>query len=279
MIFVLFMIKYMMKRIIFILIICTSLGYAGKRLYDYYYPYEDFFNQEKEYFFEDNETGAYRHDGRLDMELRPSGFSFFVPQSGDLSEELVIEMQIDNDRYIKTLERWYNQGRSPKDVVIVSPIISATITANNFEILEITPEKQPLVTDSFTAWKWILSPKMPGKHHVHLSVNATITINNEIVEHNVETYDRNVTIKSSIFSTIKQYSHSLWTTIFVPLIGIIWAAFKPRVEEHINDVVEEVLPEEATKPIESHRKKIKDKVNSSLTRTKNSLRKFLFFKS
>ncbi|HEY2899680.1 MAG TPA: hypothetical protein VGL59_03815 [Polyangia bacterium] len=112
-----------------------------------------------------------------------------------------------------------------------SPVAQARLTGQHFQITAVTPEEQPIGSDT-TTWEWEVTPDSGGKRPLHLSVDAVVTMGAETQRWTINTFEQTVLVKVAATTRVKDFVAGnwqwLWTTLAVPLGGLFFVKRRKR---------------------------------------------------
>lgn len=166
------------------------------------------------------------YDAEFKRQLLNANTAVSIPERANISDdvrvELLISLQKESERLALDLSESGKRFSAP---ILVSRVVAATITAPDFEVKNITPERQILSKTDNTTWLWTLKPKNVGKHKIDIGVIAIIKLGNEETEHHIKTFKKTVEIEITatqiVFAWISKYWQWLASTIVIPLL--LWA--------------------------------------------------------
>lgn len=162
-------------------------------------------------------------------QLKDATMVFDIPQFNNVRDSIRTQLTIDPT---KTVDELLASAPSTSTVsaVQVSKVLEVKLVAPDFKIIAATPDRQAVSEWEPTVWKWELSGATPGKHDVHLSINAIVTIDGDRAERSVRTFEKTITIEitpaQQLSDLIKQYWQWIWTTLLLPAGMWIWKRFK-----------------------------------------------------
>lgn len=170
------------------------------------------------------------YDAEFKKQLLNANIAVSITERANINEdvrvELLISLQKEAENLIHDLSESGKHFSSP---IIVSRILSATVTAPDFEVKNITPERQILSKTDNTNWLWTLKPNKVGVHRIDIGVTAILKMDNEETEYQIKTFKKTVEIEITpaqiIFGWISKYWQWLASTIVLPLL--LWA-YKSR---------------------------------------------------
>lgn len=155
--------------------------------------------------------------------LFTASLAFVLRDKANVSEDIKAQLLIDPTQGIEQLEKELTvRGQRISKKIEVSKIVTAKITAPDFDVTLITPEEQILSFTKPTEWLWTLSPKSSGKFEVNLSVNAVITVNGRETSHHLKTFDKTIVIEITNQQIVKNWIDKNWQwvigSIIIPLL-------------------------------------------------------------
>jgi hypothetical protein len=116
----------------------------------------------------------------------------------------------------------------------VAPVIDVNLSADHeaFEINAIVPVRQPLGQAAPSEWRWIIRAKSGGLHHLHLTVDAVLLLNDREVPKLIRTFDRPVEVEVTIPQRVRQFVTPnwqwLWGIAVIPIYRYVRKRWKPR---------------------------------------------------
>lgn len=166
----------------------------------------------------------------LDMiagQLSRAATVFTVPEQANVQDNIRAELLIDPS---KTTEELANlagvAGRQLREDVPISKVVVARLTAADIKVTPETPEKQAISQFEPTTWRWILEPSSTGRHELHLSISAVITVENERVDRHIKTLDRIIVIEITpgqvVLGWLGKNWQWLWGAVLVPIALWFW---------------------------------------------------------
>ena len=164
-------------------------------------------------------------------QLTLAQMAFAVPTRAHMRDivdaELIIDTMLEN-KLVSQI------GGGSNNVIAgqlqVSKVLSANLTSRGFDIQNITPNKQALVHDVPTRWRWSLKPLTPGVHRLHLTVTAIVKVDDEKVDRNIITADHWITVEITAGYAIKQWLSEnwqwAWSALLVPAMIAAWTLWR-----------------------------------------------------
>lgn len=99
--------------------------------------------------------------------------------------------------------------------------MEVTLTGEEFAISPISTEKQMISLDETTEWKWSIVPKKPGKHRVHLVVNAIFRVNNVEMRRS-KSFDRYIEIEVTGFQQTVIFMQDNWQWLTLGIVPLVF---------------------------------------------------------
>jgi hypothetical protein len=173
-----------------------------------------------------------RVDDVLDQ-LETGNVAFNAPQRLNLEETAVIHLALSLSKTIADLKELITEdGEVVGHAVQVSDRMEARLTGPNFAITAITPEVQAVGRSGMTEWRWEVTPKLEGKHNLHLTLTAIIDVDGRQTQRSIRTLDYEIEIfvtwKQSLEAFLKKYWQWVWAAVLLPLIGWCWKKWKNK---------------------------------------------------
>ena len=153
--------------------------------------------------------------------------AFNAPKIMNLHDSAIIHLVLGVERAIEDIKRMIEEeGEKVGASIRVSNRMKAHLSGRNFEITSINPEVQAVARREVTEWKWEIKPSADGKHNLHLTLSALLSIEGESTPRVIRTFDRIITIEVTIGQQAKAFVSNnwqwLWAAVLVPLAGWIW---------------------------------------------------------
>lgn len=161
-------------------------------------------------------------------QLEPANMVFSVdPKHGNIAEQISVSVLIDMTQSLEDLK----QAAGASEVVSaaqirVSKVMIARVVAPNFTVVPITPEEQPISQSEVTRWDWQLIPTSTGRHEIHITINAEVSVDGATKVRNIETFHETVEIEVTIWQVVKGWISKYWqwsfSTLLLPLGIWLW---------------------------------------------------------
>jgi hypothetical protein len=162
----------------------------------------------------------------VSSQLKSATMTFEAPTTANVNDTVHAVLRIDpNIVAISTTTH-----SSTRAVIQVSKILNVTLLAPDFKVLALTPDRQALSETEITEWKWDLSGAPPGKHDIHLSINAIVTVDNDRAERSIKTFESTITVEIApqqrLLAMLKEHMQWIWSTLLLPAGMWLWQLFK-----------------------------------------------------
>lgn len=159
--------------------------------------------------------------------LEFGNIAFNAPGSVNLHETAVIELKLSMAKPMEELKRTIEaQGVKEGARIRVSERMEARLSGPNFVITTVMPEIQAVSRRELTEWKWEVKPKTEGRHRLHLTLSALLTVNGVSTPRVVRTFDRmievDVTLPQRIGAFVEKNWQWLWAAAAAPLVTWLW---------------------------------------------------------
>jgi hypothetical protein len=169
----------------------------------------------------------------LFSKLDPGQIAFGAPKQMGYGETKEATLLLSKTKTIQELEQSLQEspaGRALRTIrghtIKVADIMEAHLSGNEFEILAVSPEVQPISGRETTEWKWDIKPKDFGSLPLHLSVNAKLMLDGQERTRAIRTFDEtvyvHVTWPRSAIIFVRNNCKWLWTTLLAPLAVWLW---------------------------------------------------------
>jgi len=142
-----------------------------------------------------------------------------VPYGEPSYIQFVLDPNLDKTEIVKKIRE---KGHKVTARIKITRTMEVTLTGEDFDITPIAEEKQLIARDDTTEWTWSIVPKKPGKHRVHLVVNAIIVVDGVEMKRS-KSFDRYIEIEVTGFQSTVLFLQDNWPWLalaFVPLVFI-----------------------------------------------------------
>lgn len=163
----------------------------------------------------------------LSVYLKDGNIAFNYPPEMNIQDTVQIQLKISMGKTLNELKDVLTKpGIREGDSIKVASAVEAQLTGSDFTIERITPAVQVVMKDSVTEWLWEIKPKNTGKHKICLTVTALL---GESKQWHVKTFEKELTIRISIFQKLSNWSKAHWeyliSSIILPLF-IVWLTYR-----------------------------------------------------
>jgi hypothetical protein len=110
--------------------------------------------------------------------------------------------------------------------VRVGDSMQANLRGEAFAIEALTPELQAVTREEPTLWKWSVTPKEPGLHTLHLTLNTTIEAAGRVLPRSLCSLSRAITIQTQPVGLLERAAPAL--ALLALLGGLAWFRRRPR---------------------------------------------------
>ena len=174
-------------------------------------------------------TEVYNTDAILDQ-LSLATIALAVPDKANIKTkiqaQLLMSMFLDEATLREDLT---TEGSTFSSGVLVSRVVHAKLTAPDFEVEAITPERQAISTTSNTEWLWNLTPKRTGEHQVYLTITAFVYVDeSNFIERHIRTFQKVVVIEVTPEQVIKSWFAKYWQWLWSALLLPVFLYFRKR---------------------------------------------------
>jgi hypothetical protein len=168
--------------------------------------------------------------------LAPASVVFASPKELRVGESAVIQMLLSLKKPVDELQAELTEiGETEGARVRVSSLVEARLTGSGFTIEALTSERQPVSPGSDAEWRWEIEGAEGGRHRLHLTVSALISVRGERTVRAIRTLDRTIDIHVTWGQRISGFIGGnwqwIWAAILVPLAGVLWGAWRRRRRE------------------------------------------------
>lgn len=153
--------------------------------------------------------------------------AFNVPATINLRDTAIIQLMLDLKTPVDQLKQMIEAAGEKQGAQIrVSDRMEARLSGPNFAITAIAPEIQAISRSNITEWKWEVKPTSDGRHHLHLTLSALLSINGASTPRAIRTFDQMIEVEVMWYQRIESFFDKnwqwLWAAILVPIAGWLW---------------------------------------------------------
>jgi len=110
----------------------------------------------------------------------------------------------------------------------IAPLMEARLEgAPAFEITALTPVQQPVSRSPPTEWRWTVRAAQTGRHQLHLTINAIITVAGERYPRSLDVLNRDIEVEITAGQRIGMFLGANWQwllgTVVIPLAVWFWS--------------------------------------------------------
>lgn len=145
-----------------------------------------------------------------------------LPREMRHSESRIVEILVSPTHSVDELESMLSsdaQGRSLQ----VTPMMTATLVGQGFQIEPSTPPVQAVAKDSPTRWQWTIKPK-PGAYDVQLltlSLWARVQVQGSDTDREVRTFNQLIQVKITRLERTAGFVGEHWEWFATPMLGFV----------------------------------------------------------
>jgi hypothetical protein len=121
-------------------------------------------------------------------------------------------------------------GADPIEIATlqIAPLMEARLEgAPAFEITALTPVQQPVSRSAPTEWRWTVRAAQTGRHQLHLTINAIITVAGERYPRSLDVLNRDIEVEITAGQRIGMFLGANWQwllgTVIIPLTVWLWS--------------------------------------------------------
>lgn len=121
-------------------------------------------------------------------------------------------------------------GADPIEIATlqIAPLMEARLEgAPAFEITALTPVQQPVSRSAATEWRWTVRAAQTGRHQLHLTINAIITVAGERYPRSLDVLNRDIEVEITAGQRIGMFLGANWQwlvgTVVIPLAVWLWS--------------------------------------------------------
>jgi hypothetical protein len=120
-------------------------------------------------------------------------------------------------------------GADPIEIATlqIAPLMEARLEgAPAFEVTALTPVQQPVSRSAPTEWRWTVRAAETGRHQLHLTINAVITVAGERFPRSLDVLNRDIEVEITAGQRISMFIGANWQwllgTVIIPLALWRW---------------------------------------------------------
>ena len=137
--------------------------------------------------------------------------AFNTPKTINIRDIAVIQLMLDLETPVDQLKQMIEAAGEKQGAKIrVSDRMEAHLSGPNFSITTITPEIQAISRNTITEWKWEVKPTSDGRHYLHLTLSALLSINGASTPRAVRTFDQMIEVEVVWYQQIESFFDKNW---------------------------------------------------------------------
>lgn len=172
-------------------------------------------------------AGSQKTGDTIDKILAEMDFgniAFNSPEKMKLNSPSSIQLVLSPTETIENLKKSIvAEGEKQGEQIRISDTMEARLTGTAFQIGAITPEIQGVTGKEVTNWKWEVRPTQYGRHNLHLTLSAVVTVKGSSVPRTIRTFERTIEVEVSswqrTFVLFRENWEWMWTLVAFPVLG------------------------------------------------------------
>jgi hypothetical protein len=167
-------------------------------------------------------------------ELANANIAYNAPTKIQLDETRIIQLKLSRSETQEALKGAIAEpGEKQGAQIRVSRLMEAHLEGSGFKIEQLGSDRPQLVEPSgVNEWAWEITATDPGKHRLHLTINAVITVDGNPTNHLIRTFDRTIEVEVGFGKHIARFFGEhwqwLWAVLVVPLSGVAIARLRRK---------------------------------------------------
>ena len=173
---------------------------------------------------------------RILEQLKFGNIVFNAPKTMNFRDTAVIQLVLGLKAPIDELKRMIEAtGEKEGAHIRVSDRMEARLSGPNFAITAITPEIQAVSQSDITEWKWEVKPSSDGRHYLHLTLSAILSVEGASTPRVIRTFDKVIEVEVAwhqrVGYLLEKNWQWMWAAILVPVAGWLWKKNKKSKSE------------------------------------------------
>lgn len=172
--------------------------------------------------------------------LQWGNIAFYAPALIQLEDSEIVELLISPRKSIQQLQLELNFKEGIEAArVKLSNRMKANLSGSGFNILNILPDEQAVLSDSTTSWKWEVTPIKAGTQHLNLSMSADINVAGRDAPIIIQTYRKSIEVSVSPVTRVSRLLNFLssnwewfWVAILFPVATFLWQKYRKNKPKH-----------------------------------------------
>lgn len=163
---------------------------------------------------------------RILEKLEFGNIAFNAPKTMNLRDTAIIQLLLGLETPIDDLKQMIEaEGEKEGARIQVSNRMEARLSGPNFAITAITPETQAVSQSDITEWKWEVKPISAGRHYLHLTLSALLSVDGEPAPRVIRTFDKVIEVEVAWHQRVGSFFEKnwqwLWAAVLVPIVGLL----------------------------------------------------------
>lgn len=132
--------------------------------------------------------------------------TFNSPETMNPRDKAVIQLVFDLKTTIDDLKQRVEAAAEKKgEHIRVSDRMEARLSGSNFAIRAITPEVQDVSRSNLTEWQWEVKPSSDGRHDLHLTLSALLSVDSASPPKTIITFDQAIEVKTTWYHRVRSF--------------------------------------------------------------------------
>ena len=168
--------------------------------------------------------------GAIDRALEQLEFgniAFNAPKTMNFRSTAAIQLKLGLEASTNELKRMIEAAGEKEGARIqVSDRMEARLSGPSFSITTITPQTQAVSRSHITEWEWEVEPNSAGRHYLHLTLSALLSVDGVSTPRAIRTFDKLIEVQVTWHQRVDSFFDKnwqwLWAAILVPIVGWLW---------------------------------------------------------
>ncbi|HUK36611.1 MAG TPA: hypothetical protein VLV86_22000, partial [Vicinamibacterales bacterium] len=109
----------------------------------------------------------------------------------------------------------------------IAPLMEAQLEgAPSFDVNALTPRRQPVSRSAPTEWRWTVTAVQAGRHELHLTISAIISVDGERYPRSLNVLNRDIDVQVTARQRLGMFLGSNWQwllgTLVIPSAAWLW---------------------------------------------------------
>jgi hypothetical protein len=159
-----------------------------------------------------------------DLDDAVASIAFNVPTSMTLDRRTLIQLALGSTAAPGPDGMTRSATDAPQRI---AQYMEARLSGSDFQIEPVTADTQALGSAKATEWLWLVTPKKPGRHQLHLTVTAVADQGSAPVRRALPTFEHSVDVGVAWQDTVRRraapYADWLWAALWMSPLLLLWA--------------------------------------------------------